>query len=266
MTRNLARPDYASLAMNSSASLTTAETGGTASEKISNPNLKPREATNYDMSFEYYPKPGVLVSVALFYKDLRNEILTLTNTVQGATIPDYDLPVTLKITQAANGSKASIKGVEANFVDKAFDFLPGILGGLGARANVTLLGIHAPDILMADGSLRRLPMLVQSAKFIANAALFYNYKGFHWEVSYNHTSKQPISFDTNNAANDQYYGALDSFDAQIGYQITRHIDLRIQFKNFTGATPQKVQGPNQNLNLSLIQNGRAYYAGIAFHY
>ncbi len=266
VTRNLARADYASLALNSSASLTTTASGGTASEKIANPNLKPREATNYDLAAEYYPLPGVLAAASVFYKDISNEILTLTNTEQGVTIPGYALPVTLSITQAANGSKASIKGVELNLVDRRFDFLPGLLGGLGGRGNVTVLDISAPNIRMADGSFRKLPQLLQSAKLIANAALFYNWKGFHWEVSYNHTGKQPISFDTNNAANDQWYGAIDSFDAQIGYQITRNIDFRIQAKNFTDATPQKVQGPSQNLNLSLIQNGRAYYAGVAFHY
>lgn len=266
ITRNLARPDYASLALNSSASLTTAALGGTASEKIANPNLKPREATNYDVALEYYPKPGVLIAASLFYKDISNEILTLTRTEQGVTIPGYGLPVTLTVTQAANGSKASIKGVELNLVDKAFDFLPGFLGGFGGRANVTLLDIGAPDIRMADGSFRKLPLLAQSATFIANAALFYNYKRLHWEVSYNHTSKQPISFDTNNAANDQYYAAIDTFDAQIGYQITRTIDVRLQAKNFTNAHPQKVQGPTQNLNLSLIDNGRAFYAGVAFHF
>ncbi len=266
VTRNLARPDFASLALNSSASLTTASTGGTASETIANPRLKPREATNFDASIEYYPTSGILISAAGFYKDITNELLKLTSTQQNATIPGYSLPVALTITQTANASKATVEGIELNFVDRSFTFLPGALSGLGARANVTLLDIKGPTLRMADGSFRQLTSLAQSSKFVANAALFYNYKGFHWEVSYNHTSKQPISFDTNNPANDQYWADLDSLDAQIGYQITKNLDVRAQFKNFNNGLPQKVLGPKQNLNLSLEENGRAYYAGIAFHF
>jgi len=180
-------------------------------------------------------------------------------------ISGYNLPVALTVTQTENASKSSIKGIEGNLVDKTFG-LPGALRGLGGRANITLLDIDAPTLRMADGTFRQLPSLVQSAKFVANAALFYNYDRLHGEVSYNHTSKQPISFDTSNAANDQYYAAIDTVDAQIGYQITNNLDLRIQAKNLTDATPRKVEGPDQTLNLSLLQNGRAYYVGLAFHY
>jgi TonB-dependent receptor len=266
ITQDLARPEYSQLGQNSAASLTTTATGGTASQTISNPHLLPREATNYDLSFEYYPTKGALASVAVFYKDISNEILRLSSTQQGVTIPGYALPVALTTSQYENASKSSVKGIEFNVVYASFDALPGLLKGFGARANATFMDYDAPNLLMADGTFRHLPQLTSAAKVVANAAVFYKWKGLHWEVAYNHTGKQPISFDTNNAANDQWWAAIDSFDAQIGYQITQNLDFRVQLKNFTDATPQKVEGPTQNLNLSLLQNGRAFYAGVAFHY
>ena len=69
VTQNLARPEYAQLAENSSAIAQSRRQP--ASETISNPNLKPRESTNYDLSAEYYPAPGVVASVALFDKEIQ---------------------------------------------------------------------------------------------------------------------------------------------------------------------------------------------------
>jgi len=261
-TRTLGRPEYAQLAENSSATVS----GATASESISNPNLAPRRSTNYDLSAEYYPAPGILASTALFDKHISNEILTLTTTQQGVMVPGYATPVALTTTQPENASKARVRGIEFNLVDAAFTFLPGPLQGLGARANAAFMDFEAPFIRMSDGSFRRLPQLAATSKVVANIALFYNYQALFGEVSYNHTGKQPISFDTNNGVNDQWWADMDSVDLQFGYHFSANIDFRVQMKNLTDATPQKVVGPSQNLNYSLLENGRAYFAGVAFHY
>ena len=262
VTRTLARPEYSQLGQNVSATVS----GALASESISNPSLKPRSSTNYDVSLEYYPTRGALASVALFEKDISNEIITLTTTQQGVTVPGYATPVTLTTTEPENANKSRIRGVELNLVYASFSFLPGPLKGLGGRFNIAFVDFNAPSIRMSDGTFRRLPQLTASAHEVANAALFYNAGPFDAEVSYNHTGKQPISFDTNNAANDQYWAAIDTIDAQVRYSLTHNLDLRIQAKNLTDSRPQKVVGPTQNLNYSALENGRAYFAGVAFHF
>jgi outer membrane receptor protein involved in Fe transport len=55
-------------------------------------------------------------------------------------------------------------------------------------------------------------------------------------------------------------------DAQLRVRITKNLDVRVQAKNLTDSTPQKVVGLNQQLNYSALQNGRAYFAGVAFHF
>jgi outer membrane receptor protein involved in Fe transport len=174
--------------------------------------------------------------------------------------------VTLTITQPQNAGRSSVSGVEFDFVDASFGFLPGVLKGLGVRANAALMDMDAPHIRMSDGSMRHLPQLIASSRAVANAALLYNYGPIHAEVSYNYTGKQPISFDTNNAANDQWWAASNIVDAQIQYRLTRNLDFRAQFKNLTDSRPQKVVGISQQLNYSTLENGRAYFAGVAFHF
>ena len=266
VTRTLARPEYSQLAQNSSASISSNASGGLASESISNPNLKPRESTNYDVSIEAYPAPNVLGSVALFKKEISNEIITLTTTEQGATIPGSPGTYALTITQPQNANRSMVEGVELNLVDGRFTFLPGFLSGFGARGNIAFMSYDAPDIRMSDGTFRHLPQLTASVRSVANAAIFYSYRRFIGEIAYNHTGKQPISFDTNNAVNDQWWAAIDTIDAQLRYVITPHLDLRFQAKNLGDATPQKVVGPNQGLNYSTLENGRAFFFGVGFHY
>jgi TonB-dependent receptor len=262
VTETLARPEYSQLAQNSSATVS----GAVASETISNPNLKPRDSVNYDLSAEYYPLPGVLASAAVFEKDIKNEIITLTSTQQGVLVPGYATPVTLTTTQPQNANNARVRGVEFNLVDSAFTFLPGPFAGLGFRANAAFMDFNAPYIRMSDGTLRHLVQLTASSKTVGNAALLYNFDRVSAEVSYNYTSKQPISFDTNNAVNDQWWADISTVDAQVRVRITSNLDFRAQAKNLTDSIPQKVVGISQQLNYSALQNGRAYFAGVAFHF
>ena len=260
VTQNLARPEFSQEAENSSATI--GVSGTTASETIANPNLKPRQATNFDLSAEYYPAPGVAASVAIFDKQIRNEIITTTTTVQNATIPGVATPVALTIVTPSNVDKAAVDGIEAALSDVKFDFLPGFLSDFGGILNASWLSEDTPHLRMSDGSFRKLPALLSSSKFVANASLLYSYEAFSGQLAYNYTSKMPISFDTNNAVNDQWWAGISTLDAQIMYKLNDSVFFRIQGKNLLDGRPQKVVGSDQQLNYSTLENGRNYYAGV----
>jgi TonB-dependent receptor len=262
VTETLARPEYAQLAENSSAS----ESGGVLTESVSNPNLKPRESTNYDVSAEWYPMPGALASLALFDKQIRHEIITETTTLTNQSVPGYGVVPELMLTEPVNANKARVRGVELNLVESSFWFLPGVWKGLGGRVNAAFMDYDAPYIEMSNGTFRHLPQLIASSRDVVNAAIFYNWRQFSGEVAYNLTGKQPISFDTTNQANDQWWGAIKQIDTQFRYRLTSNVDIRFQIKNLTDARPQKIVGPEQNLNYSMLENGRAYFFGVAYHY
>ncbi|MGA7712145.1 MAG: TonB-dependent receptor [Rhizomicrobium sp.] len=258
VTQNLGRPQYAQLAQNGSATVS----GTTASETISNPNLKPRESTNYDLSAEYYPAEGVLTSVAIYDKEIKNEIVTLTTTTPNVTVPGYPTPVTLTITTPENVDKARVQGLEIGLSDVKFAFLPSFLSDFGGSANISFVSMNTPQIRMSDGSFRKLPQLLESSKFVTNATLLYSHGAYSGELAYNYTSKMPLSFDTNNAVNDQWWAGIGTIDAQVNYKLDDNISFRIQGKNLTDSRPQKVVGPTQELNYSTLENGRAFYIGI----
>lgn len=260
ISQNLGRPTYSALAQNGTASLNAASF--TASETISNPNLKPRKSTNYDLSAEYYPTPGVLASVAVFDKEIEDEIVTLSTTVPNSTVPGFGSPVTLTISQAQNTDKASVQGVELGLSDVKFDFLPDFFSDFGGIINASFVSMDTPHIRMTDGTLRRLPQLMESSKFVGNVALLYSRDAFSGEIAYNYTSKMPIAFDANNAVNDQWWAGISTLDAQVSYKLNDNIFFRIQGKNLTDARPQKVVGATQQLNYSTLDNGSAYWFGV----
>ena len=204
----------------------------------------------------------MLASVALFDKEIHNEIVTLTNTVQNATIPGTPTQVTLTTTTSQNVNKAQVQGIELNLSDVKFDFLPDFLSDFGASGNLSFVDFDSPFIRMGDGTFRKLPQLLSSSKTVANAALLYSHEGWSGQLAYNYTSKMPISFDTNNQANDQWWAGISTLDAQIMYQIDENWSVRVQGKNLTDSAPQKVVGYNQELNYSALENGRAIYFGV----
>jgi TonB-dependent receptor len=98
-----------------------------------NPYLKPVTAWQGDISIEHYFGQSGLLSAAVFYKKFYNYIS------QGAFELNYanaGATRTVRVTGPANGDGATIKGFEIAY-NTFFDFLPGMLKGLGMQANYT---------------------------------------------------------------------------------------------------------------------------------
>jgi TonB-dependent receptor len=111
-----------------------------------NPFLDPLTSNNYDASLEYYFSPTGFASVAVFRRDLEGFI---TNRTFEFPEPDPETGLPLVITGPVNTREGTIKGFEAQ-VSSFFDFLPGVLSGLGAQANVTYIDAKADFIVFGD--------------------------------------------------------------------------------------------------------------------
>jgi TonB-dependent receptor len=104
-----------------------------------NPLLEPLTSTNFDASLEYYFSRSGFAAVGLFKRNMRGFVSNIATTFPQRD-PQTNLP--LLITEPINTRKASIEGFEAQF-SSFFDFLPGMLQGLGAQANVTFINARA---------------------------------------------------------------------------------------------------------------------------
>jgi TonB-dependent receptor len=142
-----------------------------------NPDLKPAEARNFDVGFEYYTRDGGLVSMGLYHKRIRNFILGdngASETVVGAV---NNLPV--PVSQPKNGSAAEITGVELTF-QQQLRSLPAPFDGLGVAMNLTLQSSEAETgIPFRQG---RKVEFMNSPETLWNAALVYEKDG--WEARF----------------------------------------------------------------------------------
>src|SRR5579883_495730 len=93
-----------------------------------NPNLTPTHSQNFDLLVERYLKPVGILQGGFFYKYLTDPIYVVTTT---RAIAPY---AGSQQTQPVNGPSAHVAGVELSWA-QPLRFLPGVLNGMGVRAN-----------------------------------------------------------------------------------------------------------------------------------
>ena len=165
-----------------------------------NPFLRPIEATQFDLTAEwYFAKVGSLTG-AVFHKTLSNIIVD--NLGYTRTLTNNGQTFDVNVSGPANvPGKSRIKGFELAY-QQTYDFLPGLLRGLGFQANYTFVDAGkipnpVPANGAADGSrpptdvaglYDNLPLQGLS-KHTVNVAGFYDLGAFSTRVAYSWRSK-----------------------------------------------------------------------------
>ncbi|HYJ29729.1 MAG TPA: TonB-dependent receptor [Allosphingosinicella sp.] len=111
-----------------------------------NPFLLPLESVNYDASIEYYFSRTGFAALGVFRRDMKGFI---ANRAFEFPEPDPESGLPLVITGPVNTRDARIQGFEAQFTS-FFDFLPGVLRGFGAQANVTYIDADATFLFFPE--------------------------------------------------------------------------------------------------------------------
>lgn len=195
---------------------------------INNPNVDPFLADQLDLSLEYYLDNGGLLSAAVFYKDVKNFVVSTTRTeTLNVTVTEtgnlIQLPFT--ISQPDNGAGAELKGVEVG-VQMPFSFLPGFWNGFGAIVNYTYLDAGEAKV-REDGPPLPLPGV---SKRSYNVVGYYEYGGFSGRLAYNYRSSF-VNSTTANFGDGSYGQSYGQVDASFGYDINDQIGLTLEGQN-----------------------------------
>ena len=116
-----------------------------------NPDLKAIESINFDLSYEYYFGDDNSFSIAAFRKDIDNNIIYASETLDTITLDGVEIPIVFN--GDLNQDEAVVQGVEIAYTH-FFDSLPGLLSNTGIQANYTYIDskTNAPlPIVDADG-------------------------------------------------------------------------------------------------------------------
>ena len=233
------RPSFTSMSPNE----TPNETNQTLT--VNNPSLLPQTSRNWDATLEYYFEPVGNLSVGWFHKTIRDYIVSGigSGTIGTGTGNGYngEYPGWTILT-SANAGTAIVQGWEFSY-QQQFTFLPGLLKGLGAMVNYTVLDTHGN--FGGTGSLTS----GQVAGFVprtANASVSWRYGRFSTRVLSNYASTFLTSYTATSLGRNLYRVKRNLINLGFSYQVRPSVNLTLDVDNLTNVPQKRYRGvPDQ---------------------
>lgn len=214
-----------------------------------NPDLKPARSTNFDVSAEWYPDRMSVLSIAGYYKDIRNFIFTNGSQVDADTEQGF-----VDITQPQNGKGAKVYGVEAGVIKQLTGLMPPF-DGLGFEGNVTFQRSRG-DTGIPYRLGEKIP-LINTPSRLYNLALTYQKYGFEAKLSYDYRGKYIESLRDN--AVDKWIQPNHSLDLHTRYTFNKHFSLDFDVSNLTDAWRYySTKGDNPSYMKDYMEPGRNF--------
>lgn len=247
-SKAISRPTFGELSPAKDA--TSAQSGTFIIYDAGNPNLKPTEADQADISLEYYPTNRIALTAAAFYKHIRNFV---TTTPVDVTITPTNQPSNQQATfdfveyQVSNGDKADVYGVEVGgqyFLENGF----------GLQANVTYNHSRA-----TSGSVTT--DLPGAIPFSANGKLFYENHGISAQVSYSYQSRFVQAQSGSLGYLSVKEEAYNEVSASVSYDLTKNVSVYVQGSNLLGEAVERYNDV-RNVPAFYEYSGRAIFFGV----
>lgn len=220
----------------------------------SNKELEPFKATQYDLSLEWYFKPGAVAGVGVFRKDVKNFTVPVVRDQQ-MNVGGQNVTVQKYETQA-NGRDGVSQGVEI-YGQYTLDF------GLGFQANYTYNDTNMASVEINGEQIGSSP-LVGSAKNQANFTMFYENEKFLARASYN---RRGVVVGGLNNGFSSYSEPYDQLDLNAAYNIREDLALTASVLNVTKSEQRVHLGNDTKARLlSNTYSGRQYYVGLTWKF
>lgn len=252
VTRAIGRPNYEQLAP------TTVVNTSDNEVEMGNPNLKPLTSTNYDLAAEYYLGRKGIISIAGFYKSIKNPIYSAT-TEQSGTFAGQAM-VDAQVTMPVNAKSAYVMGLEIN-AQTELSFLPSPLNGFSIGGSITFVKSRAKGI--PGRGVERLPLANQSNR-VASAYLSYEKGGLSTRVAYTYRSAYLLEPGTDKDT-DLYVGAFNQWDARVGYDVMKNLTLFVEGSNLNNEPYLVYQGRRSRVD-EVERYGYSFKTGAQFKF
>ncbi len=247
-------------------------------------NIKPYTSNSFDVSLEWYNRPGGAFAVAVYQKNIDGYIGPITD--QNVLCPadgringvDYGLgtltisgpncissnrfvgaagtPVNARVLASGltNQRPMRVRGVELS-IQQNLDFLPGFLKYLGGAANYTYTQIDGKD---TAGNPITLPSV---AKHNLNLIGYYETKLFGVRAVFNHRGKYDLAAGNSFVGDARTVKARSQLDASASLNISSNLSLSVDAYNLTNATRSEYEN-DPMLPRRIDYDGRTYTATI----
>jgi TonB-dependent receptor len=196
---------------------------------VSNANLKPYSAKNYDVSLEHYFPGGGLLSVGAFEKELKNFFGTLNTVATPALLDQFGLDpgyVGWTLQSSINAGSAKVTGYEANFNSPPLTFIPFAGRFLSVFANYTRLHLQGSNQTDFSGFIPEAGTIgITYSRKPVLGVVRWNYRGLERRGLTGSTL--PGGFD--------YLLPFPSVDISLEYQISKYVTLFASSRNALNA-------------------------------
>jgi TonB-dependent receptor len=229
----MSRPELGNLTPTSGITATT-RTGN-----VNNPFLDPIRATTFDAALEWYFKPGSLLSVGVFHKDIKTYIQRVTEIIPYRQIglPDALLDGTntsptelFTVGRFVNTKGGPLTGVELN-AQVQLDFLPGIWSNLGVLANYTQIKSEIEYFLSPTTSTK--DDLLGLSKNSASGTLYYEDDKWSLRTTASYRSDFILGIPASAGSDIRGNDATLYVDASAQYNLTDKVKLIVELQNIT---------------------------------
>lgn len=243
-----------------------------------NPFLEPIEATNFDISYEWYFGDDGLFSAAVFYKQLDNVIIYGTETQDVLNLDGYQIPVVYNGN--INLNDGTVNGIEFSY-QNFFTEWPGLLGNLGVQANATFIESDAdalPSVADQDGdgvegflTVYRwgIEELLGLSDQSYNLIGIYQDDRFEARLAYNWRSAYFSSYRDFVTGNPIIQDDIGFLDGSIRWTVTDNFELSLQAANLLdqkSTASQQVDQAGQTYARSVFVNDRRFEFGIRYDF
>ena len=225
-----------------------------------NPELKMSAIQNYDVRWEWFPKPGEVISFSAFYKTLQNAIERGNVDIAGEVITYF------------NRQESYIFGVEME-ARKNLEFLspylkPFSFGGnlslIQSQVELTAAELNAKRSFFPDASNSR-PLYDQSP-YILNLDLSYDnpHSGTSASIIFN-VSGPRITFAKLNTE-DVYEQPAPTLDFVLSQQIGKSLTMKFAAKNLLNPEIERTYGKDSDLIYSRYTKGVTFSLNFSYEF
>jgi TonB-dependent receptor len=224
-----------------------------------NPRLKMSAIENYDLRWEWFPHPGELFSVSLFYKDLKNAIERGNVKGEGDVITFFN-------------NDAKLYGIEfearknLNFLGPPFS--PFSLGGnlslVESEAKLSTNDLTFKRQFFPNISTTR-PLYDQSP-YVLNLDLNYSTPRSGTSATLIYNVAGPRIAITKLNTDDVYEQPVPGLDFIISQKIGRHATVKFAAKNLLDPRIERTYGKSSSLLYSSYTRGRAFGMSLTYDF
>lgn len=273
ISKNMTRPSLGAMAFSANVSQTSLGENDIGQVSVGNPNLQPFESTNFDTALEWYFEDVGLASVALFYKDIDNFIVTETQQIvyRELGLPAELLPVgktvddIFNVSSPQNSDSSTIKGFELA-VQRDLDFLPAPFNNLGVIANYTWADAKTLYRNVENSGENQFKAFPGLSKQSYNLTLYYETENWGARIAAAYRSDYITGVESGSIDDDERgYHATTNVDFSAFYRLTDHIKLNLEAINLTNVRDE-LYSDSSDRAYNTTYSGRTYMAGITVQF